>query len=85
MTDESTKNYAIHKEPIPVPGTTPIAVLVIRDIGERMAYGIKTYGRPLEAHNGRDALADAYQEALDLAIYLRQCIFERDNPKSKES
>lgn len=29
--------------------------------------------------NGRDALLDAYQEALDLVVYLRQVIYERDN------
>lgn len=34
--------------------------------------------QPLEpAHNGRDALVDAYQEALDLTMYLRQAIEER--------
>jgi hypothetical protein len=32
---------------------------------------------PLRAHNGRDALVDAYQEALDLCVYLRQVIQER--------
>jgi hypothetical protein len=32
----------------------------------------------LQPHNGRDCLMDAYQEALDLAMYLRQAIFERD-------
>jgi hypothetical protein len=32
----------------------------------------------LQAFNGRDALRDAYEEALDLACYLRQAIAERD-------
>ena len=35
------------------------------------------HGTPLQAHNGRDPLVDAYQEALDLAVYLRQAIEER--------
>jgi hypothetical protein len=46
-------------------------------LASRLAKGIETYGTPLQAHNGRDALWDAYEEALDLAIYLRQVIEER--------
>lgn len=51
--------------------------LVIADIQERKRMGIEKYGTPLQAHNGRDALVDAYQEALDLCQYLRQAIEER--------
>ena len=36
------------------------------------------YGTALQPHNGRDALLDAYEEALDLAMYLKQAIVERD-------
>lgn len=35
------------------------------------------YGTPLQANNGRNPLIDAYQEALDLCVYLRQEIEER--------
>jgi hypothetical protein len=52
--------------------------LVVKDMQGRDAFGRKKYGTPLQAHNGRDALADAYQEALDLCVYLRQAIYERD-------
>lgn len=52
--------------------------LVIADVEARREMGIAKYGTPLQAHNGRDALMDAYQEALDLACYLRQAIAERD-------
>ena len=45
---------------------------------ERRQVGIERYGTPLQPNNGRDALVDAYQEALDLACYLRQSIAERD-------
>jgi len=31
--------------------------------------------------NGRDALKDAYEEALDLAMYLKQAMIERDLDK----
>ena len=55
----------------------PIFDLMMKDIEERKATGIKTYGEALRAHNGRDPLVDAYQEALDLAVYLRQELYER--------
>ena len=67
-------------EPNPVPNeSTPIWDLVKEDINERKEDGIKKYGTPLQAGNGRDALIDAYQEALDLVVYLRQAIEERKN------
>jgi len=43
---------------------------------ERDALGRAKYGTPLRAHNGRDALKDALQEALDLAAYLQQAAME---------
>lgn len=54
-----------------------IAPLVHGDIDARVERGRQTYGGPLRSHNGRDALWEAYEEALDLAIYLRQAIEER--------
>ncbi len=50
--------------------------LVIKDMEAREAFGIQTYGKPVTVFNGRDALQDAYEEALDLAVYLRQAIEE---------
>lgn len=58
----------------------PIWNLVIADMQERDRLGMERYGKPLVANNGRDALRDAYEEALDLAVYLRQAIEERDTP-----
>jgi hypothetical protein len=55
-----------------------IQSLVIEDVEARLRIGIQRYGTPLQANNGRDALWDAYQEALDLVVYLRQMIAERD-------
>ncbi len=51
--------------------------LVIKDMEERRLHGIEKYGTALQAHNGRDPLIDAYQEALDLCVYLRQALEER--------
>jgi len=51
---------------------------VIDDMQKRDVVGRERYGTPLQATNGRDALVDAYQEALDLVVYLRQAIEERE-------
>ncbi len=59
-------------------GGPAIIDLVISDLLDRDEAGTKQYGDRLRPHNGRDALVDAYQEALDLANYLRQAIHERD-------
>lgn len=40
--------------------------------------GRARYGTPLQPFNGRDQLADAYAEALDLVVYLRAALYERD-------
>lgn len=66
-------------EPAPKQSTyDPVWPLVIRDMADRDTVGRKKYGVPLQPHNGRDSLTDAYQEALDLAVYLRTAIYERD-------
>ena len=49
---------------------------VISDMKARREMGQMKYGTLLQPHNGRDALVDAYQEALDLAVYLKQKILE---------
>lgn len=51
--------------------------LVIADMKEREIMGVKKYGMRLGVNNNREPLIDAYQEALDLAVYLRQEIYER--------
>lgn len=55
--------------------------IVIADMQERDKIGKQRYGTRLQPFNGRDALVDAYQEALDMVVYLRQAIYERDNAK----
>ncbi len=65
-------------EPAPKPNGNPhLWSLVIRDMLDRNSAGVEKYGTALQAGNGRDALTDAYQEALDLCVYLRQAIEER--------
>jgi len=62
----------------PSEGQRPIAELVIEDIRARAELGVRKYGAPLHAHNGRSALMDLYQELLDGAHYVRQEIEERE-------
>ena len=45
--------------------------------------GIETYGTTLETHNGRDAIKDAKEEAIDLWQYL--CQIELENQALKET
>jgi hypothetical protein len=52
--------------------------LVVKDMHDRDDLGRRRYGTPLQPDNGRDAMIDAYQEALDLCVYLRQALYERD-------
>lgn len=42
------------------------------DMRARDSFGRQKYGTPLQVENGRDAGNDAYQEALDLAVYARR-------------
>lgn len=67
-------------EPPPTPNARPaVWDLVIADMRERDAEGLRKYGTRLQPGNGRDPLVDAYQEALDLVVYIRQAIAERDD------
>ena len=55
---------------------TKIGDLVIRDMEDRVKLGLSRYGKYLTTNNGRNALQDAYEEALDLCMYLRQRLEE---------
>jgi hypothetical protein len=73
-------------EPPPAPNHNPaIWNLVIVDMAQRDIEGAKKYGTRLQPFNGRDALVDAYQEALDLVVYLRQAIYERDGERAAKN
>lgn len=61
----------------PQPSQGDVWLLVLKDMEERRKHGIEKYGVPVQPDNGRDPLVDAYQEALDLCVYLRQAIEER--------
>ena len=66
-------------QPAPQANDNPaVWPMVIEDMAARDAVGRERYGVPLQAHNGRDMLRDAYEEALDLCCYLRGAMYERD-------
>lgn len=67
----------------PSPVTTnkpavPVTTRVIQDLRDKSEAGVAKYGVPLHTFNGRKPLRDAYQEALDLAQYLKQALMEED-------
>ena len=82
MTDINTPQ----PPPIPRPDRRPAWELVIEDarqnphmterilddMANRHAFGVAKYGVPLTSGDGRNHLIDAYQESLDLLVYLRQ-------------
>ena len=70
----------IADQPMPQPARGDVWLLVMDDMSDRRSVGIERYHTPLQVNNGRDALIDAYQEALDMVVYLRQLIAERDLP-----
>lgn len=66
-------------QPDPVQNDKPACWdLVMQDMQRRDDVGLARYGTRLQPGNGRDALKDAYAEALDLCVYLRQALYERD-------
>lgn len=68
-------------QPMPTVNNAPdVQSAVIADIEARREVGIKRYGTPLQPHNGRNALLDAYEETIDLACYLKQRLIEEATP-----
>ena len=68
----------IGKEPEPHGIGIEIIELVKQDLIDRSEIGKLKYGEKLKPFNGRNALVDAYQESLDLCMYLRQRIYEEE-------
>jgi hypothetical protein len=72
-----TTTFATRREPPPVAGSTDVLPLVMADLQARAEVGRQKYGTTLQVENGRDHLVDAYQEALDLVVYLRAALEAR--------
>ncbi len=68
------------EQPAPMNKNYPeVYSLIEDDLNTRYKIGLQRYGKALQPFNERDALRDAYEEAIDLVFYLRQAIYERDN------
>lgn len=52
---------------------------VIADAKARDQIGRERYGCPLQPGNGRDSIRDAYEEAMDLAVYLKNAAIEAES------
>ncbi len=52
------------------------------DLKARKELGASRYGVALQPCNGRDAVRDAYEEALDGAAYLAQATWEQEHPEA---
>lgn len=66
-------------QPAPTPNDQPaIWDLLIEAMRERDRKGVETYGVRLQPFNGRQALADAFDEQLDGLAYLKQAMIEWD-------
>lgn len=65
------------RQPKPKPGARKVFPFVFKVLKSRRVQGIKTYGRELETDNGRDPLWDAFEEAIDLVLYLGQELMQR--------
>lgn len=64
----------------PVPknnNSLPTWEIVVEDMIKRDVMGRSKYGTPLQPFNGRNSLQDAYEEVLDLAVYLKNAILEQ--------
>ncbi len=72
-------NKAAINQPDPQQGNVEVYPYVLADIKAKVNMGYKKYGTCLMTNNGRSALWDAYQEAIDLVMYLRQAILENNH------
>ncbi|MGL5283731.1 MAG: hypothetical protein ACRC8W_18680 [Plesiomonas shigelloides] len=73
------RDATLQPQPTPHGSGDPILGMVLADLTNRALVGKEKYGEPLKAHNGRNALQDAYEEALDMCMYLRQALEEQRN------
>ena len=55
-----------------------VFVLVHRDLEERNRLGWKQHRKPMLTTDKRDSLRNAYEEAQDLVVYLREELYKRD-------
>lgn len=85
LDDEPVPATQTPKPMTAAPGADPVVEAVRADLLRRSQHGIAKYGRMLDRKDLtlRDWLQHAYEEALDLANYLKRAIVEIDAPSSE--
>jgi len=83
--DSTTFSSAVD-EPMPTSGKDLVLDEVLKhpsitsnirnDLEDRAQKGLSEYGTYLQSYNGRNATMDAYQESLDLLMYMKQMEME---------
>lgn len=77
MREEDWGDLGVKQMTPPIPNNSePVVNQVMHDLHRRKVMGIKKYGTPLQAHNGRCALQDLYEELMDATIYIKQKLLE---------
>lgn len=86
MTTNKIIRFATERQPEVQPQDKPSVLDSLRNtdicpdlfesLEARAKVGQEKYGVMLQTHNGRNAMADSYQEGLDLVMYLRQADLE---------
>lgn len=75
---DDAQTHLVTEQAAPIANDRPaVWDLVMADMRARDQEGRRKYGVPLQPFNGRDTLVDAYQESLDLAVYVRSKIEEQ--------
>ncbi len=72
------RRKACERQVMPSTGIKDVLPEVMKDLLARDIEGTKKYGTTLQTNNGRNCLLDAYQEALDLVMYLKQALLEQE-------
>ena len=61
-----------------------VVAKVQEDLDDRRELGIRRYGHLIDLYDGRNWLQEAYEEALDLCVYLRAQMEMMDRARTKE-
>jgi hypothetical protein len=71
-------------QPLPTPNAHPsMHDLLLESIEARKALGLERYGTLLQPFNGRSFLKDAYEELVDLLVYLRGKLYEEEQAQMR--
>lgn len=79
MSDKTKDRPEDQKMPV-ASSSPPMHDVAAMLLESRKQLGIKRYGQPLQAFNSRNCAQDVLEEALDVAAYSAQLIWEQTHP-----